>query len=150
MVSRQRIRRALRTAFEDFELDPAWGEALGETESGLQPAVNMTGGDLARGGSFGPTQISQKTARAFGYKGAMETLNTDPELAADLTAAMVADGFAERGGAIYHYGRPLSFDQMLAVWNAGRLDSDPALPIITRRDYIPRANRILADQEEEA
>lgn len=138
LPARVTVRGALRDAAIVHNLDPAWLDALGWVESRWNlAAVNQAGADGARGGAWGPTQITARTARAWGYGGPMEDLTSDPTLAADLTAAMVADGFAERGGMLYHFGRPTSLAQVGAVWNAGRLPGDPSLPIATGA-YIGR------------
>ncbi len=156
-IDRKRIREALRNAFTSEGLDPDWGEALGETETNLRPLSNLTGPDLARGGSYGPTQISRQTARAYGYAGAMEDLLSDPELAARLTASMVRQGFAERGGSldgddyvpnpnresVLRFGPPASFRDMLSVWNAGRPYAQA--PASTVSAYVPRGERFLAE-----
>lgn len=131
LPGRDGVRQALRAAAVRYGIDPDWLDALGWQESRWNAAaVNNTGGDAARGGSYGPTQISATTARAFGYQGDMDALS-DPSLAAELTAQMVSQGFAERSGVVYRYGPPASLEQLAAVWNAGRLDTDPALPLST-------------------
>jgi soluble lytic murein transglycosylase-like protein len=153
------LRAALEAAAERQGIPPTWLVALGETESGLDAgAVNLTGGDLARGGSWGPTQISARTARAFGYTGPMQALS-DPELAADLTARMVAEGFAEKSTrpadpesppfTIERYGTPASFEDLLAVWNAGKPYAQLPAGGSTRQTYIPRALAALAAIEGE-
>lgn len=131
---------ALAAAFTARGMNPRWGVALGLQETRLRPLINKSGPDGARGGSFGPTQISMKTARAFGFNDPMETL-LDPVAAANLTADLVQNGFAERtvGGVsqVFYYGIPQTPEQMAAVWNAGRLDTDPDLPTVTAGEYIP-------------
>lgn len=139
------VAQLLRDAFRGRGLDPDWGEALGRQESDLKAdAVNLTGPDGARGGSWGPTQISAQTARAWGYQGPMERLTTDTAFAAQLTADMVAAGFSERGGQTYFYGPPDSLEQLGAVWNAGRAYDDPNLPTVTR-DYVAKLASIYED-----
>lgn len=162
VTARATIRRELRAAFERYGLDGDWGEALGLTETELSPATVLTGGDARRGGSYGPTSISRQTARAYGYSGRMEALNEDPVLAADLTARMVAEGFAERGGSldgdryvpspsgdsVLRYGRPSEVRDFLAVWNSGLPFA--SAPASTRSAYVPRALRELAGVQEAA
>ena len=145
---KRRMAAELRAAFERHGLPGAWGEALGRKESDLDlRAVNLTGPDGARGGSYGPTQISAQTARAWGYSGSMERLRTDGAFAAELTAQMVAAGFAERAGNVYSYGPPASLEELGAVWNAGRAWTDPKLPASTRTKYVPKLRAALAASE---
>jgi len=141
---RRSVQDALEAAAARYALPPEWLVALGITESELDlSAVNQTGPDADRGGSWGPTQISAQTARAFGYTGPMEALTRNVELAADLTARMINEGFAERGGQVYRYGTPSSFEDMIAVWNAGRPFADLSASGSTMIDYYPRALRAL-------
>jgi hypothetical protein len=135
---KKRNAQLIRDAFARRGLPPEWGEALARHESGLNDqATNLVGPDGARGGSYGMTQISERTAQAFdpALSGAM--LLASPQLQADVTAAMVAEGFAERGDKVYRYGPPSSVEQMAAVWNAGRTWTDPSLPASVRAAYVP-------------
>lgn len=121
LPERARVRVALRSAAVRYGLNPDWLDVLGWHESRWRlAAVNNAGGDGARGGAWGPTQITEKTARGFGYEGPMSDLTFDPDLAADLTARMIA----ERA--------PASLADLAAFWNAGRRADDPALPASTR------------------
>lgn len=139
--------QAIADAFAAQGLTPAWGVALARVETGGHPATNDTGPDAARGGSYGPTQISERTARAYGYTGAMDDLNTDPQVAAMLTAGLVADGFSETSLSgpyvTRRYGRPASFNDMLSVWNSGR----PLALTRTDPSYFTRGNAALAGLE---
>ncbi len=145
VLDRKTVAKMLRDAFERHGMPGVWGEALGRQESGLSwSATNKAGADGARGGAWGPTQITATTARAWGYTGPMEDLARSPELAAELTAQMAAGGFAERGGRTYSYGTPDTFEQLCAIWNAGRTLDDPNLPSSTRDRYIPSALAHLA------
>jgi len=152
------LAEALTAAAERQGIPPSWLLALAEAESGqVLSAVNRSGADMDRGGSFGPTQISARTARAFGYTGPMEALTENPELAADLTARMVAEGFGERSTnrdapesppfRPVRFGTPASFEDMLSVWNSGRPYSEA--PVSTRTVYIPRALAALSAIEGE-
>jgi hypothetical protein len=147
------IRYAFRRAFEARGLPASWGEALALVETNARPAVNGTGADGRRGGSYGPSQISRQTARAWGYSDRMERLNEDPFFAAELSAAMAEVGFGERGGALagdryvynadgdsaYVLGRPATFEDFLAAWNAGRPFSEAPSSTLA---YIDRAKSI--------
>lgn len=129
---RDQVRASLRSAALRYGLNPDWIDVLGYHESRWRlAAVNQTNGDAARGGAWGPTQITETTARAFGYTGEMDQLTTDPDLAADLTCQMVAAQ------------APATLADLAAFWNAGRRASDPALPASTRA-YIARIASELA------
>lgn len=132
----QAIRKAMRAAGIARGVDPAIMEALPKVESGYRMGAKvLTGTDGARGGAWGPTQITERTARAHGYTGPMVDLTRSPELAAEWTARILA---ARPGGA------PKSIADAGAWWNAGRT-SAAALPAdhVTRRDYIPKATAAL-------
>lgn len=140
VISREQVAAALRRAFEDYDLPASWGEALGEVESRLSlGAVNRAGADGKRGGAWGPTQITERTARAYGYTGPMEAFTTDLALAAEWTARI-----AKEGG-------PRSIEDLGAWWNAGRSSFD-RLPAdhVTRTVYVPRLVAALASIESEA
>lgn len=139
---RRRVRRALREEAVKHNLDPDYLEAIGKVEGPdwRLDARSTDPRDEARGGSFGPTQISAKTARAHGYAGDMEAFRRDPELAA-LWTARILRAAADR--------RPLdTLADYVAAWNAGRDDADrnndgrldelpPEHP--TRKTYLPAA-----------
>jgi hypothetical protein len=125
---RERVREALRTAFEARGLPGEWGEALGWVESRWRlGATNMSGPDGARGGAWGPTQITEKTARAYGYSGDMAAFTADPDLAAQWSATIMAAG------------HPATLSDAGAWWNAGRASFDALPPDhVTRVTYVPR------------
>lgn len=128
VYNRKQIADALGAAFERVGLPWDWGVALGMVESNLSmDAVNLTGGDLARGGAWGPTQITEKTARAHGYTGPIDALTKDLSLAAEWTARIAAAG------------KPKTLEDLGAWWNAGRLTAS-RLPEghVTLTHYIPR------------
>jgi soluble lytic murein transglycosylase-like protein len=55
---------------QQFNVDPALIAAIISVESNFSAsAVNNTGGDAARGGSYGLMQMSLKTAQGYGYSG---------------------------------------------------------------------------------
>lgn len=125
LPERERVRIALRRAAIERGINPDFLDVLGYHESRWRlGAVNQAGNDGKRGGAWGPTQITERTARGYGYTGAMEALTLDPDLAAGLTAAMLSDG-CDCG----------SIETIAAYWNAGRKPTDPRLPDSTRR-YI--------------
>lgn len=134
VVDKRRMAELLRGAFQRHGLPAAWGEALGRVESNLTlTAKVLTGTDGARGGAWGPTQITEKTARAHGYTGRIQALTEDAELAAEWTARIAAAG------------RPSTLEDLGAWWNAGRLTFS-SLPAghVTREKYVPRLREALA------
>lgn len=137
IYSRSKIAALLRDAFRRYGLPPAWGEALGRVESGLRAgAVNLSGPDGARGGAWGPTQITEKTARAHGYTGPIADLTTDPALAAEWTARIAAAG------------RPATLDDLGAWWNAGRRTAAQLPPgHVTLTTYLPRLRAAASEAE---
>lgn len=155
---RAAVREALRLRARLAGVSEDWLEALGETETrlGAWGFLNDTGADAVRGGSWGPTQISARTARAWGYDGPMEALTEDMDLAAQLTADMVAAGFAELTPTSYlrdhpdapyrpvRYGPPATFEDAMAVWNAGHPWAELSATSKARTDYVPRARKYLA------
>jgi soluble lytic murein transglycosylase-like protein len=134
---RRKVRLALRAAARRHGIDPDIMDALGRVESGWNlRAVNLSGPDGARGGAWGPTQITARTAAAHGYSGPMSAFTTDPDLAAEWSARIMA---ARPGGP------PRTVEDAAAWWNAGRA-SFASLPAghITREDYAPKARAALA------
>lgn len=125
------VRRALREAGVMCNVDPDIMEAIGYVESKWRlDAVNTSGPDGARGGAFGPTQITDRTARACGYKGPIMALTRDPLLAAKWTAKILR---ARPGGP------PESLGDAAAWWNAGRVSMDKVPAGNTARTkYFPR------------
>lgn len=116
MVKRKLDKDGLRAIFADWAgragIDPDLVDAMLFVESDYDPsAVNLTGRDGARGGSYGPTQISAKTAAAYGYTGDPAEFARDASLAAQWTMKILQ---ARPGGA------PTSVDDVAAWWNAGR------------------------------
>jgi hypothetical protein len=136
-IDRKRVAQALRDAFEAAGMPGAWGEALGRVESSLSlTATNLSGPDGARGGAWGPTQITERTARAYGYQGPMERLTTDLDFAASFSAQIASAG------------SPGTVEDLGAWWNAGRRSFD-SLPDdhVTRLRYVPRLVNALAEVE---
>lgn len=141
IVDRRRVRLALREAAVKFNLDPDFLEAIGYVESRWNvAAVNRAGRDGERGGAWGPTQITERTAREHGYTGPIEEFTRDAELAATWTGRIL------RAASDRRHLETLA--DYVAAWNAGRDDADrnndgeleelrPDHP--TRSDYLPRA-----------
>lgn len=106
-------------------VDPLYMLATAYHESRFDPdAVNMTGGDLARGGAFGMFQMTFKTAAALGYKGAPEGLK---DFETNLSYALkLARQNAERAEKL---------DDMASLYNSGKKYYDA--PAVTRTMYVP-------------
>lgn len=133
--SRKRVRIALRRESINRKLNPNWLDAIGAVEGPYwKPnAVNLTGGDAARGGAYGATQITAKTARAYGYEGPMEALLKDESLMAKWSAIILSAG------------QPKSYEDAIAWWNAGRKRfADLPPDHMTRTKYLPKALDSLA------
>lgn len=133
-ATREKMRELLRAAALRHGLPPTWLEAIGYVESGWNSAAtNYTGGDLARGGAVGATQITIQTAKAHGFTGTAAELLGSPELQAEWT------------GRIAAAGKPLTIEDLGAWWNAGRRTAS-ALPAghVTLTTYIPRLRAALA------
>lgn len=136
-TEQRRVRAALRSAAAARGVSPDVVDALAYVESRWRMgATNLTGPDGARGGAWGPTQITEKTARAHGYTGDMAALTQNAALAGEWTARILA---ARPGGA------PASVEDAAAWWNAGRTSFASLGPDhITRRDYVPKAQQALS------
>jgi soluble lytic murein transglycosylase-like protein len=129
-------RKAIRRVALAHGIDPDWIDAIAKQESNWDPnAVNKTGADGARGGSYGCLQLSVATAQSAGFDGDPEDL-FDPTTVAEYFCKIQAS----RPG-----GTADSLEDMCAYWNAGKVTaSDPRLPASTKNDYIPR---VLANYE---
>lgn len=130
LPGRQTVRDALRTYASSQGIDPDIADAIGWVESRWKlSALNNAGPDALRGGSWGPTSISEKTARAYGYTGDMQAFREDPNLAAEWTAKILA---ARPGGP------PATPEEATAWWNAGKISMDDVASDSTARtDYLP-------------
>ncbi len=140
--SRRKVREALRAAASRHGLEPDWLDTIGWVESRWRlSATNLRGTDGARGGSWGPTMVSARTARAWGYDGDMARFTTDLDFAADFSAQLLEAGFGDPGGRgqFQRYGKPASLEQAVAVWNAGVPELRQA-PERTRDEYWPEAS----------
>lgn len=126
------VRQALADAAERAGLDSDLVLAIGSVESGFRlGAVNRTGADGKRGGSYGATQISLKTARAYGFTGDPMDLTRDPALMALWTVKILR---ARPGGP------PQNTDQAAAWWNAGHTSMAVVASTSSAWDYLDRLN----------
>jgi hypothetical protein len=142
----RKVRAALRAAAARYGLRPDYLDAIARVENLWRlSGTNLAGADGARGGAWGPTQITERTARALGYTGPMSAFNSDANLAAEWTARILVDA---------HRRKPLdTLADYAAAWNAGRDNADAnndgqleELPAThsTRAHYLPRAVAALA------
>jgi soluble lytic murein transglycosylase-like protein len=133
----KRVRLAARRQAPRFGVNPEILEALGYVESRWRTgATNLSGTDGARGGAWGPFQLTEKTARAYGFTRPMVDLTTDADLAAEWASRILA---ARPGGA------PRTVEDAAAWWNAGKTSAAALGPThVTRRDYFPKALAALA------
>lgn len=115
--TRVQVRQALRRHAAAAGLDPEIVDAIGRVEGPYwnPTATNLVGPDGARGGAYGPTQITERTARGHGFTGDMREM-FNPETAARWTAIILGASNARR---------PLTTPaDYAAAWNAGRDDAD--------------------------
>lgn len=107
-------------------VDPAIFLGIIEIESGWQEdAVNNTGGDAARGGAYGLTQMTLTTARAF-----VPDI-TPHELLDARTNLRVAGMLLEANAK-----RSRDWRDVAAMWNSGR--TFDGAPSSTRDVYVPK------------
>lgn len=108
-------------------VDPAILLGIIKVESNWNPsATNLVGADAARGGAYGLTQMTLRTARAF------DPTITGAELLDPVTnlrfAGQLLTDNARRGGK--------EWPDVAAMWNSGRpFDNAPES---TRYKYVPR------------
>lgn len=131
------VRELARNVAIRAGVDPNVWLAMITVESNWNPdAVNQGPGDAARGGAWGLSQITVKTAQA------VEPGITGPELLDVDTHLRVAEALLTDIAA-----RALVAEDVPSLWNSGRrLDSAPDS---TRYIYVPKVMR-LAKAEAEA
>lgn len=132
-VEQNQVRALLRIASIEQGLNPDYLDAIGYVESHWDyKARNLTGSDGVRGGAWGPTQITDMTAKAHGYKGDIRVIALDPVVAAKWSAI------------IMHTRKPQSLQDAVAWWNAGRMSFDLLGPQhVTRLNYWPKAEQAM-------
>ena len=124
--SRRELERMVRQAAAAAGIDYATLAAIVEIESNWKPeAKNETGSDAARGGAYGLTQMTLRTAQSLRRNVTREQL---------LTAA----GNLEIASMLMRENARRSRDpkDLAAMWNSGRV-FDKA-PEVTRETYVPR------------
>lgn len=137
LTEQQKVRAALRRAAAKWGIDPDILDAIGYVESRWKLGAKVTTGtDGARGGAWGPTQITEKTAKAAGFTGNVADFTRDPDLAAEWTARIM---LTRPGGA------PTTIEDASAYWNAGKTSAASLGPThVTRVKYIPAAEKAIA------
>lgn len=119
-------RPIIEEACRFYDIPAAWLLAIAQQESRLRAAViTMSGGDGARGGSYGLCQMSLATARGLGYEGSPSELLL-PRVNAHLAAHLV-------GKDRKRFGPKLS--DVSAAYNSGKPMS--RAPATTREIYVP-------------
>lgn len=110
-------------------IPPAMVAAIMQQESGGNPnAENLTGGDAARGGSYGLMQVSLLTAQGYGYTGDGQGL-LDPDTNLEYATAYLGDLYRQYGGDV---------NDTVAAYNAGsprHVNGDPSEPY-TNEGYV--------------
>jgi soluble lytic murein transglycosylase-like protein len=133
LPGRNSLRETFREAFRLRGLNPDWIDAITYVESHWNhKAINKTGGDAVRGGSYGASQMSWKTLVSIGYKGTIEEFLANPETQAYWS------------GVYMSQGNPQTFEDAITWWNAGKR-SFASLPAnhMTRTNYYPKAKKAL-------
>lgn len=125
-ASRADLERLVRAAASTAGVDYATLAAIVEIESRWRPdARNETGTDAARGGAYGLTQMTLRTAQALRPGTSREYLLT-PEGNLDVAAQLMRDNAR----------RSRDPKDLAAMWNSGKV-FDKA-PEVTRETYVPR------------
>lgn len=133
----------IASAAARYSVPPALIKSVIAVESGGDPnAKALSGGDGARGGSYGLMQMSLATARALGYTGDANGL-LDPTTNIDLGTRYLADLLRQTRGAV---------DAAISGYNAGlssvrpadgkRVTNDPSSPFINQ-SYVDRVKSYL-------
>lgn len=123
-------------AFAAQGLPPELGAAIAKQESNWDAAaVTMTGGDGARGGSYGLCQMSLKTAEGLD-KGATAGRLLDAHYNATLAAQLCRENWDRYQGRI---------EDVIAAYNSGK----PFFraPEVTKLIYVPHVQKYMRDYE---
>lgn len=125
---------------QQFNVDPALIAAIISVESNFSPsAVNNTGGDAARGGSYGLMQMSLKTAQGYGYTGTgpglldvMTNLTYGTRYLADCVAQ--ANGDIAGAASCYNSGSTRNAGGAYATKVVSAYNMFSAAPVVTETD----------------
>lgn len=129
--------KILIRAFEDESVRPALGLAIARHESNFNAkAMNNTGSDARRGGSFGLCQMSMLTARHLGYQGEFEGL-LQPKVNAKLAAKLCAENQLRVPISTVRDENNVKWAfNMASMYNSGHMYAD--CPRSTREMYCPK------------
>lgn len=120
------LKQLVADAADTAGVDRALFFGIVEVESGWNPdARNLAGSDGARGGAWGLTQMTVRTAQLFEPSITGEEL-LDPVVNLRVAAQLMADNAR----------RSRKWDDLAAMWNSGKL-ADRA-PNSTRYTYVPK------------
>lgn len=123
---RAQIEQLARAAAASAGVPPGVMFAIIEIESNWNPsATNLTGGDAARGGAYGLTQMTLATARHF------EPRITGQELLDPATNLRVAGKLMQDNAR-----RSRDPKDLAAMWNSGK--TFDRAPEVTREKYVTR------------
>lgn len=130
MTDQQRlVRHKIRLVAQAFGVNPDWIDAICWVESRwTEGASNPTGSDGARGGAWGPLQLTMLTARNAGFTGTAQDLQD-----AELSALWFCKIQAARPGGLAE-----TLEDTCAWWNAGKASIADA-PLSTKNEYVPAA-----------
>jgi soluble lytic murein transglycosylase-like protein len=128
------MQQVVADAFTNAGLPPELGLGIAKHESNFNPNASVvTGGDAARGGSYGLCQMSLKTALSLDRAATIAKLH-DPRYNAGLAAKLCllnnvrAKGVIEDVISMYNSGKPF--------WCA---------PDSTKTVYVPNVQRYMAE-----
>lgn len=143
LAERERIYgRIARLVFAEHGLPESWAMALVRQESQFNPyAINQTGGDKLRGGSFGLCQVSLQTARALGFT---ETA-TGPLLDPATNAKFAALVFIDNQTALKRLKIPADLANLASMYNSGK--PLKTAPFSTREVYVPNVLKYAKEYE---
>jgi hypothetical protein len=138
LTGKARVIAALRNAAIAAGLNPNIVQGIGKVESSYNlAAVNNAGRDGEYGGAWGPTQITERTARRNGYTGPMRAFTEDPELAAEWTCRLLKPGARNAEGDVLDH-ELVTPEEYGAWWNGGELAPEDVDPLSSAIGYMAK------------
>lgn len=130
-MTRGDVRTILRAKAVEHGYDPDWFDAIAKHESNwkLDARSNPSASDEKYGGAWGPMQVLKTNIERLGFT--VEDVTSNAETAGECAARLMDEG------------RPSTFSDACAWWNAGKMSIDSA-PTSTRETYYPQALESLA------